>query len=147
MSARAKNIYPVGLRIEGVSMLDSAALREHAWHRSPVVLELDDGSTMYPSSDEEGNDAGAILVIGRDRSSLVLPPLRGPEGMTLSPILLPERKIARAGYQALPGWRGRPLVLVLDDGSTLVPQSDEEGNAAGTWLGTDRGQYFALPPR
>lgn len=147
MSTRAKEVYPIGLRIRGVAMLDSAALREHAWHRSPVVLDLSDGSTMYPSHDEEGNDAGAILVLDEGGSSVVLPPLRGPEGMTLSPVLLPGRKIARAGYQVFPGWQGRPLVLVLDDGTTLVPQSDAEGNAAGTWLGTDRGRYFALPPR
>lgn len=36
-------------------------LKKIDWPRSPLVLELDDGSLLYPSSDDEGNRAGALF--------------------------------------------------------------------------------------
>jgi hypothetical protein len=32
------------------------------WDRSAVMLVLDDGTLLYPSSDDEGNDAGALFI-------------------------------------------------------------------------------------
>ena len=34
------------------------------WYRGTVVIELSNGVLLYPSSDEEGNDAGAMF--GKD---------------------------------------------------------------------------------
>ena len=32
------------------------------WHSRPVILQLDDGNMIYSSSDDEGNDAGAMFT-------------------------------------------------------------------------------------
>jgi hypothetical protein len=42
------------------------------WEYQPVCFLLDDGNWVYPMADDEGNEAGA-LVVGRD----MLPVLRG----------------------------------------------------------------------
>ena len=33
------------------------------WHKSPIALSLDDGTTIIPQCDDEGNDGGALLWI------------------------------------------------------------------------------------
>jgi hypothetical protein len=136
--------YPAGLRIVDLALLDGNELGASAWHRSPVVLVLGDGSTLYPSRDDEGNDAGTLVVVAPRGGRCLLAPQ--PPGA--SPGLLPRelvgREISSAGYQGL-GYRHRPLVLVLDDGTALVPQSDPEGNDAGAWFGTHQGRYFTIP--
>ena len=45
---------------------------EMGWDYQAVCFKLDDGSWVYPMSDDEGNDAGALCVAGR-----TLPVLRG----------------------------------------------------------------------
>ena len=40
----------------------------------PIVLRLDDGNMVYPSRDDEGNDAGALFTNDPDES--VFPVLR-----------------------------------------------------------------------
>ena len=37
------------------------------WYRGTVVIELANGVLLYPSSDEEGNDAGAMFGKDGDR--------------------------------------------------------------------------------
>jgi len=32
------------------------------WHSRCVIIILDDGTSIYPSRDDEGNDAGALFV-------------------------------------------------------------------------------------
>ena len=32
------------------------------WRNRPIVLQLDDGNMIYPSSDDEGNAAGAMFT-------------------------------------------------------------------------------------
>lgn len=41
---------------------EAVALGWDVGHRCPVVIELDDGSRLIPSSDDEGNDPGALFV-------------------------------------------------------------------------------------
>jgi hypothetical protein len=35
------------------------------WYGSPLVLELNDGTTLLAMRDDEGNDAGALLHTGQ----------------------------------------------------------------------------------
>jgi hypothetical protein len=42
------------------------------WHARSVVLELDNGAVVIVQSDDEGNDAGALLVLGKN-SETILP--------------------------------------------------------------------------
>ena len=32
------------------------------WYKRAVVLQLDDGNILFPSKDDEGNDAGALFT-------------------------------------------------------------------------------------
>jgi hypothetical protein len=50
--------------------------------------------------------------------------------------ILVGRKITAARYLTQTeaeelGWSGRPLLICLDDGTQLIPQSDDEGNDGG----------------
>lgn len=61
------NPYPIGRRIVGVRALTEEELAAHGWSDEPndnghVVLMLDDGSIIYPSSDYEGNEPGVLFV-------------------------------------------------------------------------------------
>lgn len=44
------------------------------------------------------------------------------------------------------GWDSRGLVIVLDDGSQLIPQADDEGNDAGalSWANATRSQILPV---
>lgn len=52
----------VGRKIVEVRYLNDKEVNEHGWHRSALVMLLDDGTYLYPSSDDEGNDAGALFT-------------------------------------------------------------------------------------
>ena len=57
--------YPLGRKIVGVRPMTKSELEANGWdgRRTPVtVLQLDDGSILFPMSDEEGNDAGVIVT-------------------------------------------------------------------------------------
>lgn len=44
------------------------------WFNRCVVIELDDGNIIYPSSDDEGNEAGSLFT--NDEVEPILPVLR-----------------------------------------------------------------------
>ena len=46
-----------------------------AWGRTAVVLVLDNGTTVYPARDAEGNDAGALHGVSKSGEGFVLPEL------------------------------------------------------------------------
>ena len=52
----------VGRRIVAVRYMTDKERRKHWWSKSAVIIKLDDGSALYPMSDDEGNDAGAIAT-------------------------------------------------------------------------------------
>ena len=61
-----------GRKIERARYLSKAEARGMGWHARSVVLELDDGAAVLVQSDDEGNDAGALLVLGKN-SETILP--------------------------------------------------------------------------
>lgn len=64
----------VGRKIVGARYLSQEEADEMGWYSRPVVLQLDDGNILYPSSDDEGNDGGALFT--NDKENDVLPVLR-----------------------------------------------------------------------
>ena len=52
----------VGRKIVEVRYLNDKEVNEHGWHSSALIMLLDDGTYIYPSSDDEGNDAGALFT-------------------------------------------------------------------------------------
>lgn len=53
----------VGRKIVNVRYLtDEEQNEELGWGSKSIVLELDNGLLLYPSADDEGNDAGALFT-------------------------------------------------------------------------------------
>ena len=68
--------YPIGRTITNVRRLTQDELEYEYWQggESCLVLELDDGSVLYPSRDPEGNGPGCIFGIDHDMSHMRLIP-------------------------------------------------------------------------
>lgn len=58
--AQAKELL-VGKKIVDVGYLTSGEAEAMGWTKRPVVLTLDDGTYIFPSMDDEGNDGGALF--------------------------------------------------------------------------------------
>ncbi len=52
----------VGRRVVRVQYMPAAEATEVGWSHRPAVLQFDDGTVLYATADEEGNDAGVLLV-------------------------------------------------------------------------------------
>ena len=57
-----------GRTIKKVRYLDEDELRSLYWRSTAIVLELDNGTLVFPSCDDEGNDAGALYTTNEDVS-------------------------------------------------------------------------------
>ena len=44
------------------------------------------------------------------------------------------------------GWHYRPAVIIFNDGSMLIPQSDDEGNEGGAMLFQDKDKKHHIIP-
>lgn len=56
----------VGRTITDVQYLPAREQNEMMWDRSGIVLILDDGNSVYPSQDDEGNGPGALFTSFED---------------------------------------------------------------------------------
>lgn len=52
----------LGKKIVGVRYLSEQEAEDLGWTSRSIVLTLDDGNMIYPSMDDEGNDAGALFT-------------------------------------------------------------------------------------
>lgn len=59
-SNRAKNSF-VGRRIVDARYLTKGEMEALGWTKSALVLQLDDGTLLFPSRDDEGNNGGAMF--------------------------------------------------------------------------------------
>ena len=64
----------VGLKVVGVRYMDKDEAEDMGWDYRPVVIIFDNGLQVYPSSDDEGNNAGAMFTT--DKMCDTLPVLR-----------------------------------------------------------------------
>mgnify|MGYP003348420471 CR=1 FL=1 len=60
----------VGRKIVKVRYMTNEEQENHMWSRKSVVIHLDNGVIIYPSADDEGNDAGAIFTTQGELSVL-----------------------------------------------------------------------------
>lgn len=59
----AKNFqYLVGLTIINVRYATPQEVEDMGWYSAPIVIQLSDGTVMFPQSDDEGNDGGALSL-------------------------------------------------------------------------------------
>jgi len=63
----------VGRKIKGVRWLTDKEAEQMGWYSRPIVIHLDDGSMIFPSQDDEGNDGGALFGQGPDGKDLTFP--------------------------------------------------------------------------
>jgi len=58
----------IGKKIVSIRPISKAELEEEGWdgHGATSVIELEDGTIIYPSSDDEGNNAGTLF--GKDKN-------------------------------------------------------------------------------
>jgi hypothetical protein len=57
--AKAKK-HLLGRTITDIRFMSETERDNNAWDKRGIVITLDDGNILYPMTDEEGNDAGAI---------------------------------------------------------------------------------------
>jgi len=70
----AKNIL-LGKRIVMVRYMTEAEIKETGFYNVGLVFELDDGTIFWPTSDNEGNNSGAIHYAKESDNNYVLPNL------------------------------------------------------------------------
>lgn len=79
MSNDIQVAYPIGLKVSNVRMMTKLELSAEGWEESyggfPVVIEFNDGSKVYASSDPEGNNAGCIFGLTKNGESIIVSPL------------------------------------------------------------------------
>jgi hypothetical protein len=63
----------VGRRIAGVRWMTQDEQEQLGWDNAAVVLELDNGTLVWPSADDEGNGAGALLGFDAAGNDIDLP--------------------------------------------------------------------------
>ena len=65
----------VGRKIVRARYLDNEEAEHLGWYHRSVLLELDDGSIVFMSKDDEGNDAGALFGVSGTGEELTFPVL------------------------------------------------------------------------
>ena len=72
-NSRAKKLL-VGKKIVKVGYLLKEETEGLGWMRSSLAIELDDGTVIWPSRDDEGNDAGALFTTNDDLPTIPVIP-------------------------------------------------------------------------
>ncbi len=65
-----------GKTIVGARYMTEEEVKAMGWGQSVLVIELDDGSLLYPSMDDEGNDGGAMFGQTKGGAELGFPVIR-----------------------------------------------------------------------
>ena len=60
----------LGRKIVLVRYLTNEEMEDMGWHCRCVVIQLDDGTLILPSSDDEGNSAGALFTSNKEHDTL-----------------------------------------------------------------------------
>ena len=63
----------VGKKIKSVRYLTPLEQNSMEWFNRPLVIQLDDGSLIFPSMDDEGNDGGALFGQSKDGKEWTFP--------------------------------------------------------------------------
>lgn len=59
-----------GKKVKVVRRMTKREADGFGWDFRPIVVVMEDGTFLVPQSDDEGNDAGALLVLGAGREVL-----------------------------------------------------------------------------
>lgn len=67
------NKHLLGRTITSIRYLSEQEAEEFDWLSRPVVLQLNDGTVIYPGGDDEGNTGGALFGQSPDGEPWTLP--------------------------------------------------------------------------
>ena len=56
------NKHLIGKTIKNVRYMTDEELQEHYWDKRPLIIFFTDGTYMYSSMDDEGNDGGSLFT-------------------------------------------------------------------------------------
>ena len=56
----------IGKTIKNVIYIPLKDCKDRYWSKSPIAIELNDGNWIYPTSDDEGNNGGAMYTTFED---------------------------------------------------------------------------------
>lgn len=65
-----------GRKIVSCRYLSPEEAEQMGWSHRPVVIQLDDGTLLFPSRDDEGNNGGALFGQDSKNKDLCFPVLR-----------------------------------------------------------------------
>jgi len=117
----------VGRTIMQVRNLSSGELTGLGWFRTTQLVALSDNTLLFPSMDDEGNGSGVWFSCdAKGRVS----PLTTPAARKA----LMGRTITKTTYMNK-GWNNLVVVIELDNGVSLFPGRDAEGNDGGAVFG------------
>jgi hypothetical protein len=60
----------VGKTIKAVRYMTKKEADEMGWYKRPIVILFTDGSHMFPSTDDEGNDGGALFGLDENGKNM-----------------------------------------------------------------------------
>ena len=60
----------VGRKIVKVEWFSDKEAKEWMWYSKPIAMLLDDGTWIFPSADDEGNNGGALFTTSKVESCL-----------------------------------------------------------------------------
>ena len=60
----------LGRKIVKVEWMTDTECFNTGWYNKPICMLLDDGTWIYPSKDDEGNDGGALFTTSKVESCL-----------------------------------------------------------------------------
>lgn len=63
----------LGRKITKVRYMLDKEMEATGFYRRALVVQLDDGTLIYPSADDEGNDAGALHYQKKGDNEYILP--------------------------------------------------------------------------
>lgn len=65
----------IGKTIKSVRYMTQSEADNMGWHSRPLAIFFTDGSYIFPSSDDEGNDAGSLFGSTKDGTDISFPTL------------------------------------------------------------------------
>jgi hypothetical protein len=66
-----------GKVVKDVRYLDDVEMSREGWMRKTVAVEFMDGTILFASSDDEGNESGALFARKADGSPVHVKPMKG----------------------------------------------------------------------
>ena len=60
----------VGRKIVAVRYMNDEEMENHGWYNRALLIQLDDGTVIYPSRYDEGSGAGALFTNSEEMSTI-----------------------------------------------------------------------------